>query len=104
MEKMKNLKVFTSIRTKLFISLCVIVLLIIFSLILLNNFVLGKFYLFNKKEKLNDLYTLINYYYNNEYSQEDIDKELEKISIKNDFDILIKNNNDSNIYISSKDF
>ena len=37
MERMKNLKVFTSIRTKLFISLCVIVLLIIISLILLNN-------------------------------------------------------------------
>ena len=104
MEKMKNLKVFTSIRTKLFISLCVIVLLIIISLILLNNFVLGNFYLYNKKKKLNDLFTQINYYYNNEYSQEEINKELEKISIKNDFDILIKNDDDSNIYISSKDF
>ena len=104
MEKMKNLKVFTSIRTKLFISLCVIVLLIIISLILLNNFVLGNFYLYNKKKKLNDLFTQINYYYNNEYSQEEINKELEKISIKNDFDILIKNDNDNNIYISSKDF
>ena len=31
-------------------------------------------------------------------------KELEKISIKNDFDILIKNDEDNNIYISSKDF
>ncbi len=104
MERMKNLKVFTSIRTKLFISLCVIVLLIIISLILLNNFVLGNFYLYNKKKKLNDLFTQINYYYNNEYSQEEINKELEKISIKNDFDILIKNDEDSNIYISSKDF
>ena len=99
MERMKNLKVFTSIRTKLFISLCVIVLLIIISLILLNNFVLGNFYLYNKKKKLNDLFTQINYYYNNEYSQEEINKELEKISIKNDFDILIKNDEDSNIYI-----
>ena len=36
--------------------------------------------------------------------QEEINKELEKISIKNDFDILIKNDEDSNIYISSKDF
>ena len=104
MEKMKNLKVFTSIRTKLFISLCVIVLLIIISLILLNNFVLGNFYFYNKKKKLNDLFAQINYYYNNEYGQEEINKELEKISIKNDFDILIKNDNDNNIYISSKDF
>ena len=104
MERMKNLKVFTSIRTKLFISLCIIVLLIIISLIVLNNFVLGKFYLYNKKKKLNDLYSLINYYYNNEYKQDEIDKELEKISIKNDFDILLKDDNDNNIYISSKDF
>ena len=104
MERMKNLKVFTSIRTKLFISLCIIVLLIIFSLIVLNNFVLGKFYLYNKKKKLNDLFAQINYYYNNEYDQEEINKELEKISIKNDFDILIKNDEDNNIYISSKDF
>ena len=104
MERMKNLKVFTSIRTKLFISLCIIVLLIIISLIVLNNFVLGKFYLYNKKKKLNDLFAQINYYYNNEYDQQEINKELEKISIKNDFDILIKNDEDNNIYISSKDF
>lgn len=104
MERMKNLKIFTSIRTKLFISLCIIVLIIIISLIVLNNFVLGKFYLYNKKKKLNDLYSLINYYYNNEYSQDEIDKELEKISIKNDFDILLKDDKDNNIYISSKDF
>lgn len=101
---MKNLKIFKSIRMKLFLSLCIIVLAIIFSLIVVNNFVFGKFYLYNKKNNLKIAYNIINAHYNNSYSQEDINSELEKISIKNDFDILIKNDYDENVYISSKDF
>ena len=102
MEKYK--KIFTSIRAKLFILLCITVLTIITGLIILNNFVLGKFYLYNKEELLKKVYKVINEYYNSNYSQNNIDEELEKISIKNDFDILIKNNYDENIYISNKDF
>ena len=101
---MKKIPIFKSIRTKLFLSLCVIVLLIISSLILMNNFVLGKFYLYNKKNYLKNAYAIINQEYNNGASQEEINEELEKISVKNDFDILIKNDYDENIYISSKDF
>ena len=99
-----KIKIFSSIRTKLFVSLCIIVLAIISSLILMNNFVLGKFYLFNKKNNLKTAYVIINDYYNNNYSQDEINNELEKIAVKNDFDILIKNNINENIYISSKDF
>ena len=101
---MKKIPIFKSIRTKLFLSLCVIVLLIISSLIVMNNFVLGKFYLYNKKNYLKNAYAIINQEYNNGASQEEINEELEKISVKNDFDILIKNEYDENIYISSKDF
>ena len=97
------MKIFQSIRMKLFLSLCVIVLLIVSSLILLNNFVLEKFYLYNKKQNLKSAYNIINQYYKDE-NQDDISSELEKIAIKNDFDILIKNNENENIYISSKDF
>ena len=97
------MKIFQSIRMKLFLSLCVIVLLIVSSLILLNNFVLEKFYLYNKKQNLKSAYNIINQYYRDE-NQDDISSELEKIAIKNDFDILIKNNENENIYISSKDF
>lgn len=99
-----KIKLFSSIRMKLFTSLCVIVLLIISSLILLNNFVLGKFYLYNKKQNLKNAYSIINDFYNKEYEQNEINSELEKIAIKNDFDILIKNYNNENIYISNKDF
>ena len=101
---MEKIQVFKSIRAKLFISLCIIVLLIISSLILLNNFVLGKFYLYNKKNYLKNAYIIINQYYNNGYNQENINSELERIAVKNDFDILIKNDHNENIYISNKDF
>lgn len=97
-------KVFTSIRAKLFISLCVIVLSIITFLILLNNFVLEQFYLYNKEEGLKKVYNIINEYYNQGYSQDYINEQLEKVAIKNDFDILIKNNLNESIYISNKDF
>lgn len=97
-------KVFTSIRVKLFLSLCVIVLLIVTLSILLNNFVLEKYYVYNKKEGLKKVYSLVNDYYNQNYEQDYINSQLEKISIKNDFDILIKNDSDENIYFSNKDF
>ena len=101
---MKKIKVFKSIRMKLFLSLCIIVLSIIFSLIILNNFAFGKFYLHNKKNNLKTAYNIINNYYNEGYSQGNIDSELDKISAKNDFDILIKDNYNESIYLSSKDF
>lgn len=101
---MKNIRIFKSIRNKLFISLCIIVLLIISILIVLNNFVLGRFYLYNKKKNLKMAYSVINNYYNNQNNQENISAELDKISIKNDFDILIKDEYNQSIYITNKDY
>ena len=101
---MKNIKIFKSIRAKLFASLCIVSLIVIILLIIVNNVILGKFYLFSKKQNLKTAYNIINHYYNSDYEQEDINKELERISAKNDFDILIKNDYSENIYISSKDF
>ena len=102
MEKIK--KIFTSIRMKLFLSLCIIVSSIILFLILLNNFVLESFYIYNKKSNLKAVYQTINEYYNNEYNQDIISNELEKIAINNGFDILIRNGNNQSIYTSNKDF
>ena len=101
---MKDIRIFKSIRNKLFASLCIIVLLIITFLIILNNFVLGKFYLYNKKKNLKVAYSIINELYNDENSEETINAELDRISIKNDFDILIKDEYNESVYISNKDF
>ena len=102
MDKIR--KIFTSIRMKLFLSLCIIVSSIILFLIILNNFVLESFYLYNKQNSLKNVYYLINQYYTETYSQNAINNELEKISIKNNFDIVIKNKNNESVYTSNKDF
>ena len=95
---------FKSIRTKLFISLCIVVIAIIIALVLLNNFVLRHFYEFTKKEQIKNVYSAINEYYNHKSLYKDITEELDKISINNNFDILIKNDKNETTYASNKDF
>ena len=98
-------KRFKSIRSKLFITLCVIVISIIILLIILNKFVLESFYIYNKKVTLKNVYQIINdYYNNNNYNQNKIDSELEQIAVKNNFDILIRGESNQSIYTSNKDF
>ena len=101
MEKIKN--ALNSVRIRLFITLSLVILLIIFFLIAVNNSIFGQFYLYSKTKSLKDVYQSINSYYNNSL-EIGIESELEKISIRNNFDILIKNNQNVNIYTSNKDF
>ena len=96
--------IFKSIRTKLFLSLCIIVIAIIVSLILLNNFVLRKFYEYNKEKQLRNVYETINEYYNNESKEKNLSDELDKIAINNNFDILIRSDENVSVYSSNKDF
>ena len=98
------MKKFKSIRTKLFISLCIIVIAIVVSLILLNNFVLRKFYEYNKEKQLENVYFKLNNYYNSNMQDNNLEEELDKIAINNNFEILIKNNENISIYTSNKDF
>ena len=94
-----------SVRVRLFITLSVVILLIILFLILVNNFVFGQFYLFSKTRALKDVYNTVNNYYNNEENEDySIGSVLETVAIKNNFDILIKNNQNINVYTSDKDF
>lgn len=102
---MQNIKQsLKSVRVKLFLTLSLVILLIITFLIILNNVVLGTFFLYSKTKTLKSVYELTNNYYNNVDSNINIETELEKIAIKNNFDILIRDNQNVNIYTSSKDF
>lgn len=102
MKKKKNpLK---SVRVKLFFTLSLVILVIILFLILVNNFVFGQFYLYSKTKALKSVYEIVNNYYN-ENQGKDIETQLEQIAIQNNFDILIRNNqNNVNVYTSNKDF
>ena len=92
-----------SVRVKLFMTLSLVILLIIIFLFLVNNFVLGRFYLYSKRQTLKSVYRTVNDYYNNDKS-ENFEEKLEQIAIQNNFDILIRNNENVNIYTSNKDF
>lgn len=93
-----------TVRGKLFFTLCVVVLSIILFLILVNSFVLEKYYQYAKSNQLKSVYNTINSYYNGETQMYNLEEELKKISIKNNFDIIVKNQNDMTVYLSNKDF
>lgn len=106
MKKIKEQirELFNSVKIKLFLTLSLTILAIIIFLIIVNNFALEKFYLFSKEQTLKSVYEQLNEYYKNSGSEEDFEQQLEKIAIKNNFDILIKDNNGINIYSTNKNF
>lgn len=95
---------FSSVKVKLFFTLSLTILLVIIFLIIVNNFLLENFYLYSKQKTLKSVYDTINNYYINPSQYTDIETELEKMSVKNNFDILIKDNNGINIYTTNKNF
>lgn len=92
-----------SVRVKLFVTISTIILLIIVFLVIVNNLVLGQFYIYSKRQALKSVYETVNEYYQNSQNG-DLETQLEKIAIQNNFDILIKNNQNVSIYTSNKDF
>ena len=93
---------FQTIRIKLFATLCMTVAIIIVFLIIINSIVLEYYYLYSKQSMLLNAYKIINAYYNGTVSNNNIDIELEKLSVSNDFDILIIT--ETGIYASNRDF
>lgn len=102
---MKNIKnQLKTVRGKLFLTLCIIVISIVLFLIVVNSFVLESYYQFIKSNTLKSVYEDINSYYNGNLKVENMSEELDKIAISNNFDIIIKDNNDVVVYLSNKDF
>ena len=57
-----------------------------------------------KSNALKSVYNQINSYYNGDIQIDDINDELDKISVSNNFDIIIKNDQNIVVYLSNKDF
>ena len=95
-----------SVRVKLFLSLCVVVSIIVIFLIIINNVILESFYLYSKVKNVKLAYEKINNLYNtieqNENVNVNIEEELNHIAMKNNFDILIKNNQSILIFSSDR--
>ena len=92
-----------SVRVKLFATISIVIVSIIVFLIVVNNFVLGQFYLYTKRQTLKSVYQIVNDYYNDEQDGS-LETKLEQIAIQNNFDILIRNNQNINVYTSNKNF
>ncbi len=99
-----NEKIFSSVKIKLFVTLSLTILLIILFLIIVNNFALENFYLYSKEQTLKSVYEMINNYYKDPNPSDEIETELEELSIKNNFDILVKDSRGINIYTTNKNF
>lgn len=85
-----------SIRLRLFTAMGSLILFYVALSWLLNNFVLDKYYFYNKKNTLIESYNLINNIYKNDV--ESISLELEKLEHTKDLHIVILNSNYEVIY------
>lgn len=102
-------KILKSVRAKLFLTLCVVIVMIIGFFVVINNAVLEALYYYNKKEIILDTYEFINTSIQKEFNEEERNRyelELEKVSVNNNFEILIlnKDNNEDIIYATNKNF
>ena len=102
-------KILKSVRAKLFLTLCVVIVMIIGFFVVINNAVLEALYYYNKKEIILDTYEFINTSIQKEFNEEEKNRyelELEKVSVNNNFEILIlnKDNNEDIIYATNKNF
>lgn len=91
-----------SFRFRLFISLCIVVTIVVMFLIIINNIVLETVYIYAKTQKVKLAYEKINSYYIEQRENINIEEELNRISTKNDFKILITNKENDVIYSSDK--
>jgi len=73
-------------------------------LILVNSVVLETFYIYSKTRTIKSVYERINHYYSTNNALIDLEGELEKIAANNDFDILIKANDNIIAYSTDKEF
>ena len=96
-------KIFKSVHAKLFITVCVIMLMTIIFLIVVNSAVLETFYYYNKKENSLELFNYIKENINIE-DKEEFESELEKISVNNNFDIEVKATSNEVLYTTAGDF
>ena len=96
------MKKFKSIRVKLFLNLTVVVAMMIAFLLIVSSAVLETFYYYNVKEVSIETFEEINKLCI-EKGEEDHSREVEKIALENNFEIVIKNQ-DGIIHQTNKDF
>ena len=93
-----------SVRFRLFIVLCIVIMFLVICLVTINSLVLGNFYLYSKTNTIKDVYQKINDYYANPTLDVNLEEELKKIAYRNNFDILIKTDTNLILFSTDRDF
>ncbi len=93
-----------SIRVRLFLIFCVVIMFLVLCLITINSLVMGNFYMYSKTNTIKEVYQKINTYYAEPKLEINLERELKKIASKNNFDILIKTETDLVVFSTDKDF
>ena len=93
-----------SVRVRLFLTLCVVVIALVICLIAVNSLVLENFYIYSKTNTIKELYNKINDYYEEPNLDISLETELKKVAFRNNFDILIKADTDLILFSTNKDF
>ncbi len=93
-----------SVRVRLFLTLCVVVITLVICLIAVNSLVLENFYIYSKTNTIKELYNKINDYYEEPNLDISLETELKKVAFRNNFDILIKADTDLILFSTNKDF
>lgn len=102
MEKLKEkLK---SVRVRLFVTLCIVIMFLVLCLVTINSLVLENFYMYSKTKNIKGVYQKINQYYEKPSLEYNLESELKKIAFRNNFDILIKTDTNLILFSTDKDF
>ena len=70
-----------SVRFRLFIVLCIVIMFLVICLVTVNSLVLGNFYLYSKTNTIKDVYQKINDYYTNPTLDVNLEDELKRLLI-----------------------
>ena len=96
-------KIFNSVRAKLSITLCIVIIMIISFLVIVNSAILETLYYNSKKNTSLETYEYIKQNVNDSIN-EDTMQELEKRALNNNFDILIIKNDGDILFSSAENF
>ena len=80
-----------SVKTKLFLTICFVVLVIILFFVVVNSVLLEKYYYYKKEQSSIKLYEYLNENLKKEFNKE-IEDELMKLCLINDYDLIIFDN------------
>ena len=95
-------KIFNSVRAKLCITLCIVIIMIIGFLVIVNSVILEALYYNSKKNSSLETYEYIKQNVGEDIKESTI-HELEKIALNNNFDILIRKNEEV-LFSSAENF